>query len=65
MTAAARIRKRFAELRAGGELGIVAYIIAGDPTLDLGFPPGSWLVRKPGKVRVSTHFGGNVVSQEL
>jgi tryptophan synthase alpha subunit len=39
VTAPARIRKRFAELRAGGELGIVAYIIAGDPTVDLDFPP--------------------------
>ncbi len=29
-----RISKRFAELRAQGELGIVAYITAGDPTLD-------------------------------
>jgi tryptophan synthase alpha chain len=29
-----RISKRFAELRANGELGIVAYITAGDPTLD-------------------------------
>ena len=29
-----RISKRFAELRAVGELGIVAYITAGDPTLD-------------------------------
>jgi len=29
-----RISKRFAELRASGELGIVAYITAGDPTLD-------------------------------
>jgi len=29
-----RISKRFAELRAAGELGIVAYITAGDPTLD-------------------------------
>lgn len=29
-----RIVKRFAELRARGELGIVAYITAGDPTLD-------------------------------
>lgn len=29
-----RITKRFAELRAVGELGIVAYITAGDPTLD-------------------------------
>ena len=30
-----RIAKRFAELRSVGELGIVAYITAGDPTLDL------------------------------
>jgi tryptophan synthase alpha chain len=29
-----RISKRFAELRANGELGIIAYITAGDPTLD-------------------------------
>jgi len=29
-----RISRRFAELRASGELGIVAYITAGDPTLD-------------------------------
>ena len=29
-----RISKRFAELRASGELGIVAFITAGDPTLD-------------------------------
>src|SRR3979411_2346718 len=29
-----RISKRFAELRASGELGIVAYITAGDPLLD-------------------------------
>ncbi len=29
-----RISKRFAELRGAGELGIVAYITAGDPTLD-------------------------------
>jgi tryptophan synthase alpha chain len=29
-----RISKRFAELRAAGELGIVTYITAGDPTLD-------------------------------
>ena len=28
-----RISKRFGELRAGGELGIVAYITAGDPSL--------------------------------
>ena len=28
-----RISKRFAELRASGELGIVAYITAGDPSL--------------------------------
>jgi tryptophan synthase alpha chain len=38
MTAAShnstRISKRFAELRASGELGIVAYITAGDPSLD-------------------------------
>jgi tryptophan synthase alpha chain len=29
-----RIARRFAELRASGELGIVAYITAGDPSLD-------------------------------
>lgn len=29
-----RIQARFAELRASGELGIVAYITAGDPSLD-------------------------------
>jgi tryptophan synthase alpha chain len=29
-----RISKRFAELRARGELGIVAFITAGDPSLD-------------------------------
>src|SRR2546427_2109977 len=29
-----RISKRFAELRASGELGLVAYITAGDPSLD-------------------------------
>src|SRR5580704_13722707 len=29
-----RISKRFAELRGSGELGIVAYITAGDPALD-------------------------------
>src|SRR3981189_3578901 len=29
-----RISKRFAELRAAGELGIVAYITVGDPSLD-------------------------------
>src|SRR5215472_7918557 len=29
-----RISKRFAELRESGELGIVAYLTAGDPTLD-------------------------------
>src|SRR5882762_6808941 len=29
-----RISKRFAALRASGELGIVAYITAGDPSLD-------------------------------
>jgi tryptophan synthase alpha subunit len=33
VTARARIRKRFGESRATGELGIVAYITAGDPTL--------------------------------
>lgn len=31
---ASRISRRFAELRKAGELGIVAYITAGDPTLD-------------------------------
>jgi tryptophan synthase alpha chain len=31
---ATRISKRFAELRNAGELGIVAYITAGDPSLD-------------------------------
>jgi tryptophan synthase alpha chain len=34
LTTPTRISKRFAELRASGELGIVAYITAGDPTLD-------------------------------
>jgi tryptophan synthase alpha chain len=29
-----RISQRFAELRASGELGIIAYITAGDPSLD-------------------------------
>jgi tryptophan synthase alpha chain len=29
-----RISKRFAELRASGELGIIAYITAGDPSFD-------------------------------
>jgi tryptophan synthase alpha chain len=29
-----RISKRFAELRASGELGIVAYVVAGDPSFD-------------------------------
>jgi tryptophan synthase alpha chain len=29
-----RIAKRFGELRASGELGVVAYIVAGDPSLD-------------------------------
>src|SRR5260370_834465 len=33
-TNSTRISKRFAELRASGELGIVAYIVAGDPSLD-------------------------------
>jgi len=34
VTTPTRISRRFAELRASGELGIVAYITAGDPTLD-------------------------------
>jgi tryptophan synthase alpha chain len=34
MTARTRISKLFTELRASGELGIVAYITAGDPSLD-------------------------------
>src|ERR1700739_4440770 len=29
-----RISQRFAELRASGELGIIAYITAGDPSLE-------------------------------
>src|ERR1700690_4428902 len=29
-----RISKRFAQLRANGELGIVAFVTAGDPTLE-------------------------------
>ena len=29
-----RISKRFADLRASSELGIIAYITAGDPSLD-------------------------------
>ncbi len=33
-THSTRISKRFAELRDAGELGIVAYITAGDPTLE-------------------------------
>jgi len=33
-TKTTRISKRFAELRARGEMGIVAYITAGDPSLD-------------------------------
>jgi tryptophan synthase alpha chain len=33
-TNSTRISKRFAELRAAGELGIVAYITAGDPSLN-------------------------------
>src|SRR6202790_5325224 len=32
-----RISKRFAELQTAGELGIIAYITAGDPTLDATF----------------------------
>lgn len=31
---ATRVSKRFAELRTSGELGIIAYITAGDPSLD-------------------------------
>jgi hypothetical protein len=31
VTAPAGIRKRFGEIRATGELGILAYITAGDP----------------------------------
>src|SRR3982074_100448 len=34
LDAQTRISRRFAELRAAGELGIVAYITAGDPSLD-------------------------------
>jgi tryptophan synthase alpha chain len=34
VTAPTRISKRFAELSAAGELGIVAYITAGDPSLE-------------------------------
>lgn len=33
-TNSTRISKRFAELRASGELGIIAYITAGDPSFD-------------------------------
>jgi len=33
-TNSTRISRSFAELRASGELGIVAYIVAGDPSLD-------------------------------
>ena len=33
-TKTTRIAKRFAELRARGEMGLVAYITAGDPSLD-------------------------------
>jgi tryptophan synthase alpha chain len=33
-SSSSRISQRFAELRARGELGIVAYITAGDPSLD-------------------------------
>ncbi len=32
ITKKTRISRRFAELRASGELGIVAYITAGDPS---------------------------------
>jgi tryptophan synthase alpha chain len=34
VTTPSRISQRFAALRAAGELGIIAYITAGDPTLD-------------------------------
>jgi len=34
LTNSTRISKRFAELRSSGELGIIAYITAGDPSLD-------------------------------
>lgn len=34
MTNQSRITRRFAELRRGGEMGLVAYITAGDPSLD-------------------------------
>ena len=34
MSASTRISKRFADLRASGELGIIPYITAGDPNLD-------------------------------
>ena len=34
MTNASRISRRFAELRAAGEMGLVAYITAGDPSLE-------------------------------
>src|SRR5215470_1217436 len=33
LTIVSRISRRFADLRASGEMGIVAYITAGDPTL--------------------------------
>jgi len=33
-TKTTRLAKRFAELRASGEMGLVAYITAGDPSLD-------------------------------
>jgi tryptophan synthase alpha chain len=34
LTTSTRISRRFADLRASGELGIVAFITAGDPSLD-------------------------------
>jgi tryptophan synthase alpha chain len=34
LTASTRISKRFADLRASGEIGIIPYITAGDPDLD-------------------------------
>jgi hypothetical protein len=66
VTAPARIRKRFAELRAGGgELGIVAYIVAGDPTLDLDFPTARGQSGNPERFGLVTHFGDFAVKQDL
>jgi len=41
VTAPDRISKRFAEIRAAGELGIVAYITEGDPIPRPPHPPSS------------------------